>query len=66
VPGCKGQGSKKRANYLQGKKFEFSIQKLSNLLSFAARGRVVKKQVVKNRVAVKLHKSWQVNICTCM
>ena len=24
----------KRANYLQGKKFEFSIQKLSNLLSF--------------------------------
>jgi len=23
------------ANYLQGKKFEFSIQKLSNLLSFA-------------------------------
>ena len=24
-----------RANYLQGKKFEFSIQKLSNLLSFA-------------------------------
>ena len=24
-----------RANYLQGKKFEFSIQKLSNLLSSA-------------------------------
>jgi hypothetical protein len=27
--------TKKRANHLQGKQFEFSIQKLSNLLSLA-------------------------------
>ena len=34
-PHCFYAPVQKRANYLQGKKFEFSIQKLSNLLSFA-------------------------------
>ena len=32
---CQISRNRKRANYLRGKKFEFSIQKLSNLLSFA-------------------------------